>query len=143
MSCYKKEYGECVPAITTEAYIFTNFKPGELPDLKFYTPIVAWDTGAYQSSISMEVVKALHLKPKGQTPVMVLGGERLVDVYEISIGLPNGKIYHDVEVYGAELDEYAALIGMDIITQTDFLITNKDSKTIFQFRTPSKGDVEL
>ena len=108
-----------------------------------HAPIVAWDTGAYQSSISMEVVKALQLKPKGQTPVMVLGGERLVDVYEISIGLPNGKIYHDVEVYGAELDEYAALIGMDIITQTDFLITNKDSKTVFQFRTPSKGDVEL
>ena len=143
MNSYKKEYDQLAPAIITEAYIFTNFKPGELPSLKFYTPIVAWDTGAYQSSISMEVVEALQLTPKGQTPVMVLGGEKMVDVYEISIGLPNGKVYHDVEVYGAELDEYAALIGMDIITQTDFLITNKDDKTIFQFRTPSKGGLEL
>ena len=32
---------------------------------------------------------------------------------------------------------------MDIITETDFLITNKDAKTTFQFRTPSEGGVEL
>ena len=30
-----------------------------------------------------------------------------------------------------------------IITRTDFLITNKDGKTTFQFRTPSEGGVEL
>ena len=32
---------------------------------------------------------------------------------------------------------------MDIISQTDFLITNADNKTIFQFRTPSEGGIEL
>ncbi|MBR3513186.1 MAG: hypothetical protein IKO12_02040 [Bacteroidaceae bacterium] len=46
-------------------------------------------------------------------------------------------------VYGADLDEYSMLIGMDVIRKTDFLITNKDSKTTFQFRTPSEGGVEL
>ncbi len=30
-----------------------------------------------------------------------------------------------------------------IITQIDFLVTNKDGKTTFQFRTPSEGGVEL
>ena len=35
------------------------------------------------------------------------------------------------------------LIGMDIIVFGDFLITNKDGKTTFQFRTPSEGEVEL
>ena len=143
MSSFKKEYDKIVQAVITEAFIFTNFKPGELPDLKFYSPIVAWDTGAYQSSISTEVIEALQLKPIGKEPVMVLGGVNMVDVYEVSMALPNGKVYHDVKVYGAELDEYAALIGMDIITRTDFLITNKDGKTTFQFRTPSEGGVEL
>ena len=153
MSSYKKEYGQIAQAIITEAFIFTNFKPGELPDLKFYSPIVAWDTGAYQSSISTEVIEALHLKPIGKEPVMVLGGVNMVDVYKVAIALPNGKVYHDVKVFGAELD-YAALIGMDLITRTDFLITrsaqrdallakNKDGKTIFQFRSPSEGGVEL
>lgn len=50
---------------------------------------------------------------------------------------------HNMIVYGADLDEYSMLIGMDVIRKTDFLITNKDSKTTFQFRTPSEGGVEL
>ena len=66
-----------------------------------------------------------------------------IDKYEVSIALPNGKVYHDVKVFGAELDEYAALIGMGIITRTDFLITNENGKTTFQFRTPSEGGVNL
>ena len=37
----------------------------------------------------------------------------------------------------------AGVPDMDIITQTDFLITNKDEKTTFQFRMPSEGGVEL
>jgi len=48
-----------------------------------------------------------------------------------------------VPVYGAELNDYSVLFGMDIIRRTDFLITNKDGKTIFQFRSPSEGGVEL
>lgn len=74
---------------------------------------------------------------------MVFGGVQEVGIYEVSIGLPNGAVYHDVEVYGADLDEYALLIGMDIIAETDFLLTNADGKTVFQFRTPSEGGVEL
>ena len=85
---YKKQFEGIAKAIITDAYIFPNFKPGELPAWKFYSPVVAWDTGA-------------------------------------------------------DLDEYAALFGMDIITMTDFLITNADEKTTFQFRTPSEGGVKL
>lgn len=140
---YKKDYEGKASAIITEAYIFTNFKHGALPALKFYTPVAAWDTGAEYTSISTEVIEALHLKPKDYTTIMVFGGQQRVGIYEISLGLPNGKVYHDMEVYGADLDEYSILLGMDIITRTDFLITNRDSKTIFQFRTPSVGGVDL
>ena len=140
---YKKDYGCKASAIITEAYIFTNFKAGHLPELKYYTPVAAWDTGAEYTSISTEVIEALQLKPKDYTTIMVFGGKQRVGIYEISIGLPNGKIYNDVEVFGADLDEYSILFGMDIITRTDFLVTNKDSKTTFQFRTPSEGGLEL
>lgn len=140
---YKKEYDGEASAIITDAYIFPNFKPGQFPDLKFYTPVAAWDTGAEYTSISLEVIEALHLEPKDFTTVMAFGGNRRVGVYEISIGLPNGKVYNDVEVLGSELGEYSILFGMDLITRTDFLITNADGKTTFQFRTPSEGGVEL
>ena len=95
---FKKEYEGEAKAIITDAFIFTDFKPGELPDMKFFTHVAAWDTGA-------------------------------------------------------DLDDYSMLIGMDVIRRTDFLITNKDGKTTFQFfaseankfgcRTPSEGGVEL
>jgi len=71
---YKKEFDGEASAIITDAYVFPNFKPGELPDLKFYTPVAAWDTGAEYTSISMEVVEALHLNPKSYGQVMVFGG---------------------------------------------------------------------
>ena len=76
-------------------------------------------------------------------PVAVFGGVKQVGLYKVAIGLPNGRIMHNMIVYGDELDEYSILFGMDIITQTDFVITNKDGKTTFQFRTPSEGGVEL
>ena len=140
---YKKAFDGKADAIITDAYIFPNFKSGELPSMKYYTPTAAWDTGAEHSSISMEVVKALQLKPKRKESVMVLGGVQQVCVYEVAFGLPNGKLYHNVEVFGAELEEYAALIGMDIITEMDFVITNDNSRTTFQFRTPSEGGIEI
>ena len=74
---------------------------------------------------------------------MTFGGNRRAGVYEISIGLPNSKVYNNVEVLGSELGDCSILFGMDIITRTDFLITNKDGKTTFQFRTPSEDGVEL
>ena len=59
------------------------------------------------------------------------------------ICLPNGYLTHDVEVYCSDIDDYDMLVGMDIITLTDFCITNKDKKTRFTFRTPSEGEVKL
>jgi len=85
------------------------------------------------------VIEALHLKPKDFTNVMTFGGNQRAGVYEISIGLPNSKVYNNVEVLGSELGDYSILFGMDVITRTDFLITNADGKTTFQFRTPSEG----
>jgi len=48
-----------------------------------------------------------------------------------------------VEVMESDFEDIDVLIGMDVIIFGDFLITNKDGKTIFQFRTPSEGGLEL
>lgn len=140
---YKKVYDGKASAIITDAYIFPNFKPGSLPGSKLYTQVAAWDTGAQHTSISTEVIEALNLEPKGYTTIQVFGGKQIVGVYDIAVGLPNGKVFHNLEVFGADLDEYSILFGMDIITQTDFLVTNADGRTTFQLRTPSQGGVEL
>ena len=66
---------------------------------------------------------------------MGIGGDQESDTYLVHIGLPNGQLKRYVKAYCSDLDNYDVLIGMDIITETDFLITNADGKTTFQFRT--------
>ena len=39
--------------------------------------------------------------------------------------------------------EYPCIVGMDVITFGDLLITNAEDKTTFQFRTPSEGGLKL
>lgn len=143
MKPYSKEYGRRVSTIVTEAFLFPNFKPGTLPPLKYYTENAMWDTGAECNFIDVDVAEAMELIPNGKKWARGIGGEKLCDVYQISIGLPNGRILHDVEVYCEELGECDVLLGMGIITETDFLITNKGYKTVFSFRSPSEGKLSL
>lgn len=143
MKPYSKEYGRRVSTIVTEAFLFPNFTPGTLPPLKYFTENAMWDTGAECNFIDIGVAEALELKPTSKKWAKGIGGEKLFDVYQISIGLPNGRILHDVEAYCEELGECDVLFGMGIITETDFLITNKDYKTVFSFNSPSKGNISL
>ena len=52
--------------------------------------------------------------------------------------LPNGMAIQGVAVSEAELEVCDALIGMDIISLGDLLVTNKEH-TKFAFRVPSEG----
>ena len=49
----------------------------------------------------------------------------------------------NVEVMESDFEDYDVIVGMDVITFGDLLVTNADDKTIFQFRTPSEGGVKL
>lgn len=143
MSHFTKEYEMRVNAIITEAYIFPAFKEGELPALKFYTENAAWDTGAERTVIAPHVAEALGLESIGKVPLMGVGGDNEADVYKVAIALPDAKIYRDYFVYGIDIDNYEVLIGMDIISQSDFVITNADGRTMLSFRNPSKEHIRL
>ena len=56
---------------------------------------------------------------------------------------PTGDFVANVEVMENDFEDIDVLIGMDVIVFGDFLITNANGKTTFQFRTPSEGGVEL
>ena len=146
MGTYRQEYTVLADAIVTNAIVVptdAEVEAGEQPSLYYYTDSAAWDTGAQFTLISPRVVEGLGLKSSGKGRYMGIGGDQESDIYFVHIGLPNGQLKCYVSAYCSDLDDYDILIGMDIITETDFLITNKDGKTTFQFRTPSKGGVEL
>ena len=145
MGKFKQEYTGSANAIVSHAIVMPpiNMEDGQVPPLYYFTNNAAWDTGAQFSFISPRVVEGLGLKPYGKGAFMGIGGDQVSDTYLVHIGLSNGELITEHEVYCSDIDDYDLLLGMDIITQTDFLITNKDGKTTFQFRTPSEGGVEL
>lgn len=66
------------------------------------------------------------------------------ETYMVNIGLPNGVQFAMVKVAKGRLGAGAdVLIGMDIISQGDFSITNQNGKTVFSFRIPSAHTVDF
>ena len=64
-------------------------------------------------------------------------------MFLVDIGLPNGVTVRDVTVAECRLsDDVDVLIGMDIITMGDFIITNIARRTRFSFQMPSRVDMD-
>ena len=145
MSAFVKEFDGFAEAIVTNAIVTSPVEVGENQPFPkyFYTDNAAWDTGAQFSFVSPRVVNELGLVALGKGEYMGIGGDQVSDIYTVHIGLPNGRLICNVDVYCTDLDDYDILLGMDIITETDFLITNKGNKTVFSFRSPSEGGAVL
>ncbi len=103
-----------------------------------------WDTGATGSVITQRVANECGLKPIGMTRAYTANGLKYCSVYLVSIFLPNGVVAPVVRVTeGILSDNEDILIGMDIISQGDFAITNLNGKTLFSFRTPSSTTIDF
>ena len=137
MPTYKKEYPTLVEDIMTDCDIYSA------DGHKFHTERALWDTGADTTIISSRIVKELNLKPYKSGGISGIGGDTGSNVYLVHVLVPTGDFVSYVEVMESDFQDIDILIGMDVITFGDFLITNKDGKTTFQFRTPSEGGVEL
>ena len=140
MSSFSKQYDGFASNIITNAIVFPGVKLEKMTieTPRHFSKNALWDTGAQITVISDKVVKSLGLTPYGKGTEMGIGGEDDVDTYHIHVLLPNGFLVCDVEAYCSDIED-DILIGMDIISLTDFIITNKDCKTNFIMRAPSEG----
>ena len=137
MATFKKEYPNIVENVLTECDIYT------VEGRKFHTERAMWDTGSDSTIISSRIVKELNLQPYNEGGIAGIGGATRSNVYLVHILVPTGDVVTYVEVMESDFEDIDLLIGMDVIAFGDFLLTNADNKTTFQFRTPSKGGVEL
>lgn len=123
--------------LQTEVSVFQAI-PGQKPKVEKFVAI--WDTGATSSVVTPTVVKKLGLIASGKTNLHgVAGSKKNADTYFVTFILPNkvrvnGVRVAEVPTIGGNAD---MLIGMDIITLSDFSVTNVSGKTVFSFRTPS------
>ena len=104
-----------------------------------------WDTGATSSVISQRVVEACGLKRTGTQRVYYAHSEDPVDVsaFLVNIRLPNNVERQGLPVTLGAPQGADILVGMDIIGVGDFAVTNRDGKTKFSFRLPSRADIDF
>jgi hypothetical protein len=106
-----------------------------------------WDTGATNSVVTKSTAEALELHPVTRTVVRGVHGEREVNVYYVNITLNNKNITLNAQV--TECDELSAdnsigmIIGMNIITMGDFVVTNYQENTVMTFRVPSLQKIDF
>lgn len=102
-----------------------------------------WDTGATHSVITSKIVADLNLKPVGMTVVHTANGQAHQKQYIVNFYLPNQVMFGMLRVTEAPLHETDILIGMDIISQGDFCISNFEGKTVLTFRLPSCAEIDF
>ena len=127
-------------ALVDEIGVYSAFLPSSPPkkysDIKKFRAI--WDTGATNTVITERVVKECKLKHTGLTQVHTVGGTKRAHTYLVSVFLPNNVVFGQLKVTQGKIYGQAdVLIGMDIISQGDFAVTNAEGKTTHSFRYPS------
>ena len=132
---YDLEYAHIVREIRTPVTIYAS------PDSakgKCIEIDALWDTGATLSIMTPGIAKELGLKPVDKC---IVGGindaSKLSDVVIVTLSLPNGIILNGRRLSINNIPGVDILIGMDIITMGDYVITNADGKTLFSFVIPT------
>lgn len=130
--------------IKTDCGICELFNPelnkGPHPEVKHFTAL--WDTGATGTVITKNVVDQLGLQPTGIVNVFHANGSTIMNTYLVNVFLPSNVGIHSVVVTEGNLTGMDVLIGMDIINQGDFSISNFDGKTVCSFQVPSLKKID-
>ena len=137
--------GGLLRVLETTCHISLAFDPvpGITPPTMYTFPAI-WDTGATASCISQRVVDTCGLVPIGMVKVQTADGLVDSETFMINLGLPNAVGFMNLPVTKGNLGSSCdVLIGMDVITQGDFTVTNKGGNTIFSFRVPSEIHIDF
>jgi hypothetical protein len=101
-----------------------------------------WDTGAQKSIITPYLAGLLKVQPVNRIIMGGVTGKRPADIVMITLEIPNHGIHRNMEVAVCPFNtdpnsDTHVLIGMDIITQGDFVLSNGGGYTLFSFATPA------
>lgn len=103
-----------------------------------------WDTGATSSTICRSLAAQLKLPELSDCQLQGVGGIYDSKEYMAGLILPNSVMIPSTSLYGIEdASDFDMLIGMDIITLGEFLISIEGEDMFFSFQIPSFGGMYL
>jgi predicted aspartyl protease len=103
-----------------------------------------WDTGASASLITPNLARKLSLIPFKKILLSTPTSKMIAsNVYRANIILPNGVKIKAVNVAEGIPNNCDMLIGMDIISQGDFAVSQGKGNTLFSFRMPSMAEIDF
>jgi len=144
VQAFSIEYDGIVNVLSSKVWLDSPYNPETMaPSHSGYEFDAVWDTGATNSVISHETVRSLCLQPITIREVVHGGGKEKCHVYLVSIRLPNQITIPYIQVLESNVMSCGVLIGMDIINQGDFAVSNHGNRTVFTFRTPSMARIDF
>lgn len=114
------------------------------PTDNFFNVKALIDTGANCSCISKELVYKLKLVPIDIVTISTPSSIAQVNVFVVNFKI-NDVVIENVRVCDSNIGNQGIdlLLGTDIISIGDLMISNYDSKTILSFRLPSESDLNF
>ncbi len=135
---------ELVFSICTNLGVSGRVDPVEeaSPDVAWVKAL--WDTGANSSCISGRLARQLGLEVADYVHIITASSREKVPTHFVNLEFSNGMKFFKIEVaqYWQGGDGSDFIVGMDIITQGDFSITNFQGQTLFSFRIPSLHSID-
>lgn len=145
MSFKKNPERKCIvtPCFITATRDFYNEEKVPLPE-EFVIGAI-WDTGATTSAISKGVIDFLGLQPTGKKErLSSANGTYESDTYFIDLYLSEDLVFKNMLVNEMPKDSrLCAIVGLDIILQSDFFIESEKDSFVVKFRYPAKGSKEF
>jgi predicted aspartyl protease len=97
------------------------------------------DTGATMSAVAPRLAQTLELEPETTRLTRGANEESVAKIYTVDITLPNGIVFSSLKVAEFKLrHKVEVLLGMDIITQGDFALTDNAGNTVLSYRRPHR-----
>ena len=136
---FKAEFHKIVKALLTPSLVSAAWEPGSsYPEPQRIEFQSLWDTGATGSAISKNVFERLGLHVEGYAEAShAYGKVDKVPVHYVNFVLLNSVQFVGIPVLQGDFTGFDVLIGMDVISMGDFVITNREGTTEFSFRVPS------
>ena len=145
LNAFTVKYDGMTNVLMSDVQVAPAFDPAKvavIPQYLLYKAI--WDTGATSSVVTQKVVQECGLQPTGVANVNTASGVTTSSVYLVNFLLRNNVGVVGVRVTEGILSgDIDVLIGMDIINNGDFAITNHNKKTTFTFRIPSLQTIDF